>query len=310
MNKLDGGFIFSTDLDKKEVTFYIAIFNKYYVATSLNKTAIKKLVDWYRNYFDLDKKEVLEDLLPIIKNEKDFSLIGENKEAYKQFCEYINVLPIQSSELLIEKFNEEFERVKEKFKNRSIETNLETLILFEIDFINKHIEVINRMYFNIYPQNHKRKIAPPLNFDRFITAIKEQQGTNYTTTDLIPLTKYLNELQKRVVLLINEKKEPENIIIDSDILENRTKLLLLKELGVLDILKKLNLPERKLAQLITEIIESDKSKKTDTVESVRTDLRYIDYTKEKKDKSPNNKTAINKVNSILLKYGLPIIKGT
>lgn len=128
------------------------------------------------------------------------------------------------------------------------------------------------------------------------------------------LIKNINKNKIKHEKLLNEfsndlEKETENIIIDDDILKVRTKLLLLKELGVIKVLRGLPLNDSQFAQLITEIIETDKTRKKNTFDTVRKDLRYIEYDKGKNEYSPITKGAISKVNAILIKYNLPVIKG-
>lgn len=125
-----------------------------------------------------------------IKNEKDFSLINEPLEAYKQYCEDTNRLPIKSKNLLIERFNKAWEREKNIFSEKSLETDSETLIQKEIDFTQKEIDTINGRYLGIYPPNTKRIVALPF-------------GENID--DKTHIKSYLKWLKEKVEELSNEK---------------------------------------------------------------------------------------------------------
>jgi hypothetical protein len=123
-------------------------------------------------------------------------------------------------------------------------------------------------------------------------------------------------LEKQKKLIEAQPLQANNIneVIDNDLLEVRTKIILFNELGIIDYLTEryevFKSPARtELAKFITELIETNESNKEKTFEAVRTDLRYINTPKNTpKGKNPKNKTSIKKVNSILSKYGLPNIE--
>ncbi|MES2138899.1 MAG: hypothetical protein V4511_04285 [Bacteroidota bacterium] len=191
--------------------FYIQVSDQYFVATSLNKNAIKKVEKWY-NDNDISKSGLKSDgtflftgsigggmfgkkdikaneLISIIKNEEDFSLINDPFETYKQFCEGTNKTPIQASELLKEKFNQKLERERENFTKTSIEINSETLKHFEIEFVKKEIDFINIKYFDTTTPKMMFGQTPP---------------PQLTPIELIPITIYIGWLKERIEELSNE----------------------------------------------------------------------------------------------------------
>lgn len=129
--------------------------------------------------------------------------------------------------------------------------------------------------------------------------------------DGIIAANYIPFLENELIFRKREKYNPvnESNEIDNEILEVRTKLILLNELGIIKHLQRYepfkNATE--LCKFLTELIETKEESKKKTFETIRTDLRYIDLTQKKNTKSPYTSTAKKKVNSILSKYGLPPI---
>lgn len=122
------------------------------------------------------------------------------------------------------------------------------------------------------------------------------------------------EKQKKIIEAQSIQANNINEVIDNDLLEVRTKIILFHELGIIDCLIQrtdtFKNSQTELAKFITELIETNESNKNKTFEAVRTDLRYIKTPKTSipKGKNPKNETSIKKVNSILSKYGLPNIE--
>jgi hypothetical protein len=124
------------------------------------------------------------------------------------------------------------------------------------------------------------------------------------------------EKQKKLIEAqsIQANNTNEVVNIDNDILQVRTKIILFQELGIIECLIErsdtFKNSQTELAKFITELIETNERNKEKTFEAVRTDLRYINVPKDSipKGKNPKNDTSIKKVNSILSKYGLPIIE--
>lgn len=189
-------FILGVILDNKETKFCVEVGGKHFIATPLNKEAVQKVKMWHRDYFDLRKKELLDSLLPILEDKKNFELIDEQKEAYKLCCEYTRRRPIKSFELLKEWFNNDFEKKKEEFIKTSFETSPETMLQFEIEITQKEIEYINREYFGIYPPNAVNKVAQRL-------------GERLIKKNPIHITVYLKWLKERVEVLSNQKNDVE-----------------------------------------------------------------------------------------------------
>lgn len=221
-SSLKGISLHSSDLDKEDIKFYIEFLGKYFVAIPNNLEAVQLIENWYKEYFNNRKKEILNEVLTIIENKNNFILIDDKIEAYKQFCERTNSLPIKSKNLLIERFNKAWEREKNIFLEKSLEIEPETLIQKEIDYTQKEIETINGRYLGIYPPNTKRIVALPL-------------GDNIITSDdKTHIKSYLNVLKERVEELSNGKKE-----ITTPTKEEKTtfkeKFVYLKELGFFDL---------------------------------------------------------------------------
>jgi hypothetical protein len=100
----------------------------------------------------------------------------------------------------------------------------------------------------------------------------------------------------------------EEDVPDLNTLQNRTKIVLLQELGVLDFLKKKEpfKNSTNLAKLIAELISGKNDDVNSVCNSIRTDLSYV--TQKKNPKSPYTKPQIQIVNSKLASFSLPIIK--
>lgn len=134
---------------------------------------------------------------------------------------------------------------------------------------------------------------------------------NLLLFDGIIATDFIDFLEENLRSLEEEKKNPkkDSSEIDNEILEVRTKLILLNKLGVVKHLQGFEpfTNATELCKFLTEIIETKEENKKKTFEAIRTDLRYIDLPQKKNRKSPNTSTALRKVNSILTKHGLPII---
>ena len=103
-----------------------------------------------------------------------------------------------------------------------------------------------------------------------------------------------------------------NIVVEEDVpelnnLENRTKIILMQELGILNLLKIEESFKKSttLAKFIAELFSGKKDDVNKVYESIRTDLSYILNKKAKK--TPYTESQYKKVNAILAKYGLPPI---
>tara|TARA_R110001606_G_scaffold274145_4_gene422695 strand:+ start:2428 stop:3072 length:645 start_codon:yes stop_codon:yes gene_type:complete len=103
-------------------------------------------------------------------------------------------------------------------------------------------------------------------------------------------------------------EEVEEKIPELEKLQYRTKLILLQELGFLDLLKKKDVfkNKTKLSKILSEIVTGKNDDINRVYDSIRTDLSYINQKKHKK--SPYTKSQISKVNSILASFSLPRIK--
>jgi len=122
------------------------------------------------------------------------------------------------------------------------------------------------------------------------------------------LLKLNNILEKKLILNNDVNAKDDVLIPDLNTLQNRTKILLLQELGVLDFLKKKE-PfnnSTNLAKLIAELISGKNDDVNSVYNSIRTDLSYV--TQKKNTKSPYKNRQIKIVNSILASFSLPLIK--
>ena len=122
------------------------------------------------------------------------------------------------------------------------------------------------------------------------------------------LLKLNNILEKKLILNNDVNAKDDVLIPDLNTLQNRTKILLLQELGVLDFLKKKE-PfnnSTNLAKLIAELISGKNDDVNSVYNSIRTDLSYV--TQKKNSKSPYKNRQIKIVNSILASFSLPLIK--
>ena len=122
------------------------------------------------------------------------------------------------------------------------------------------------------------------------------------------LLKLNNILEKKLILNNDVNAKDDVLIPDLNTLQNRTKILLLQELGVLDFLKKKEpfKNSTNLAKLIAELISGKNDDVNSVYSSIRTDLSYV--TQKKNPKSPYTKPQIKIVNSTLSSFFLPIIK--
>ena len=121
------------------------------------------------------------------------------------------------------------------------------------------------------------------------------------------LQKLNNILEKKLILNNDVNAKDDILISDLNTLQNRTKILLLQELGVLDFLKKKEpfKNSTNLAKLIAELISGKNDDVNSVYNSIRTDLSYL--THQNNSKTPYTDKQINKVNSILVKFSLPPI---
>jgi len=122
------------------------------------------------------------------------------------------------------------------------------------------------------------------------------------------LLKLNNILEKKLILNNDVNAKDDVLIPDLNTLQNRTKILLLQELGVLDFLKKKEpfKNSTNLAKLIAELISGKNDDVNSVYNSIRTDLSYV--TQKKNTKSPYKNRQIKIVNSILASFSLPLIK--
>jgi hypothetical protein len=122
--------------------------------------------------------------------------------------------------------------------------------------------------------------------------------------------KYVEITLNRLDILFDNQVAPQdaNVSPDLNTVQNRTKILLLQELGVLDFLKKKEPFKNStyLAKLIAELICGKNDDVNSVYNSIRTDLSYI--TQKKNSKSPYKNRQIKIVNSILASFSLPLIK--
>lgn len=131
--------------------------------------------------------------------------------------------------------------------------------------------------------------------------------------DGIIAANYIPFLENELIFRKREKYNPvnESSEIDNEILEVRTKLILLNELGIIKHLQGFepfkNATE--LCRFLTELIETKEENKEKTHETIRKDFSLLNVAPKKNKRSPNTPTQIRKVNSILAKYGLPPING-
>ena len=95
------------------------------------------------------------------------------------------------------------------------------------------------------------------------------------------LLKLNNILEKKLILNNDVNSKDDVLIPDLNTLQNRTKILLLQELGVLDLLKKKE-PFKNgtnLAKLIAELISGKNDDVKSVYNSIRTDLSYLTHQK-------------------------------
>ena len=122
--------------------------------------------------------------------------------------------------------------------------------------------------------------------------------------------KYVQIAINRLDILFGNKVTPQdaNVTPNLNTVQNRTKILLLEELGVLDFLKKKEpfKNSTNLAKLIAELISGKNDDVNAVYNSIRTDLSYVNQ--KKNPKSPYTKPQIKIVNSILTSFSLPLIK--
>lgn len=122
--------------------------------------------------------------------------------------------------------------------------------------------------------------------------------------------KYVQIALNRLDILFGNKVTPQddNVTPNLNTVQNRTKILLLEELGVLDFLKKKEpfKNSTNLAKLIAELISGKNDDVNAVYNSIRTDLSYVNQ--KKNPKSPYTKPQIKIVNSILTSFSLPLIK--
>jgi hypothetical protein len=122
------------------------------------------------------------------------------------------------------------------------------------------------------------------------------------------LLKLNNILEKKLILNNDVNSKDDVLIPDLNTLQNRTKILLLQELGILDLLKKKE-PFKNgtnLAKLIAELISGKNDDVKSVYNSIRTDLSYL--THQNNSKTPYTDKQIKIVNSILASFSLPLIK--
>ena len=122
------------------------------------------------------------------------------------------------------------------------------------------------------------------------------------------LLKLNNILEKKLILNNDVNSKDDVLIPDLNTLQNRTKILLLQELGILDLLKKKE-PFKNgtnLAKLIAELISGKNDDVKSVYNSIRTDLSYL--THQNNSKTPYTDKQIKIINSILASFSLPLIK--
>tara|TARA_B110000091_G_scaffold185089_1_gene204774 strand:- start:49 stop:666 length:618 start_codon:yes stop_codon:yes gene_type:complete len=141
--------------------------------------------------------------------------------------------------------------------------------------------------------------------------IVKQLGKNqFEEEEFNKRKKYVEIALNRLNILLDNQVAPQdaNVTPDLNALQNRTKILLLQELGILDFLKKNESFKNgtNLAKLIAELISGKNDDVNSVYNSVRTDLSYV--TQKKNSKSPYKNRQIKIVNSILASFSLPLIK--
>ena len=126
----------------------------------------------------------------------------------------------------------------------------------------------------------------------------------------IKRNRYVEITLNRLHMLFDNQVAPQdaNVTPDLNTVQNRTKILLLEDLGVLDFLKKKEpfKNSTNLAKLIAELISGKNDDVNAVYNSIRTDLSYVNQ--KKNPKSPYTKPQIKIVNSILTSFSLPLIK--
>jgi len=128
--------------------------------------------------------------------------------------------------------------------------------------------------------------------------------------EFIKRNRYVEITINKLDILFDNQVTPQdaNATPDLNTVQNRTKILLLEELGVLDFLKKKEpfKNSTNLAKLIAALISGKNDDVNAVYNSIRTDLSYV--TQKKNPKSPYTKPQIKIVNSILTSFSLPLIK--
>ena len=120
---------------------------------------------------------------------------------------------------------------------------------------------------------------------------------------------YVDIQIKRLKVIIDENPKDAQIEMPGlSQLEDRTKVILLNELGIIKLLKKNDVFKNntQLAKIIAGLICGKGQDVNKVCESVRTNLTYVDSRKH--SKSPYNDSQKKKVNSILSSFLLPPIK--
>ncbi|MBU46621.1 MAG: hypothetical protein CMD28_04245 [Flavobacteriales bacterium] len=194
--------------------------------------------------------------------------------------------------------------------DRDVNTLLETFLDLEneITALKLLINGLNAMLlrpiekeidFEVYIRQDYWKDDP----DRILFLIEKRK--EFVDANLLKLN---NILEKKLILNNDVNSKDDVLSPDLNTLQNRTKILLLQELGVLDFLKK-KVPFKNstnLAKLIAELISGKNDDINSVYESIRTDLSYV--THKNQSKSPYTKPQIKKVNSTLASFSLPLIK--
>ncbi|MBL6874943.1 MAG: hypothetical protein ISR02_05640 [Flavobacteriales bacterium] len=175
----------------------------------------------------------------------------------------------------------------------------------ELNQIKNHLDKIRFLkLLQLSIEEHILKIGErPVN-------VKQLGKNQFEEEEFNKRKKYVEIVLNRLDILLGNQVVPQdaNVTPDLNTVQNRTKILLLEELGVLDFLKKKEpfKNSTNLAKLIAELISGKNDDVNAVYNSIRTDLSYVNQ--KKNPKSPYTKPQIKIVNSILTSFSLPLIK--
>jgi len=223
------------------------------------------------------------------KGGKEYSVITDQHEAYLKFIFYgeqnnyapfmpsLPSRPTESFELLKSWYAKVLKADIERNKNESIDKNVDEDIVIEKGLIDTLLS------------EHKMLCEP-----------KTSTGAWRLQSEIIANKKFVQWLEERKKELEQDEAISENILPAEKLEKISHRIVLLHELGIIDLLKKerKDLNETYFAQLIGTLIGVIEKEK---VETIRKNLAYINV---KHRNNPINNNSTNAVKSLLAKYGI------